>query len=302
MSISSPPRGAILALTLAAASWGIGTVVSKRAVDEIPPLTLLPIQLGASLIVLALLMRLRRLPLRDPSMPRGLGQLGLLNPGIAYALSLLGLATISASLSVLLWAMEPVLILFLAAWFLHERIGARFVVLSLVAIGGMLLVIYAPGNAGSLVGVALTVAGVASCAIYTVAARRWMADAPSTAQVVVAQQAYALVLAIGLVALSAITGSAVWPNEVSLLGWASAIGSGVLYYGMAYWFYLSGLRQVPASVAASAFYLIPVFGVAGGFVLLGERLGPLQWAGVAIASVAVLAILRRPPGSVDRTA
>ena len=44
-----------------------------------------------------------------------LGRLGLLNPGAAYALSLLGLTTITASLSVLLWALEPLMILFLAA-------------------------------------------------------------------------------------------------------------------------------------------------------------------------------------------
>ena len=50
MSPSTSPRRAVLALTLAAACWGIGTVVSKHEIDEIPPLTLLPIQLGSSLV------------------------------------------------------------------------------------------------------------------------------------------------------------------------------------------------------------------------------------------------------------
>jgi drug/metabolite transporter (DMT)-like permease len=70
----------------------------------------------------------------------------------------------------------------------------------------------------------------------------------------------------------------------------------VIYYGLAYWFYLSALRHVPASFASASFYLIPVFGVAGGFVLLGERLGPSQWLGAAIVFVAVYAILRRLRG------
>jgi probable blue pigment (indigoidine) exporter len=43
-------RRTVLALILAAACWGLGTVVSKRAIAEIPPLTLLPIQLGSSLV------------------------------------------------------------------------------------------------------------------------------------------------------------------------------------------------------------------------------------------------------------
>ena len=171
MPVSSSPRRTVLALILAAACWGIGTVVSKHAIDEIPPLTLLPIQLAASLAVLGLLMRVRGLPLRDRSASPILGRLGVLNPGLAYALSLLGLVNITASLSVMLWAIEPLLILFLAGWFLRERIGPSLIILSLVAVTGMLLVIYQPGSTGSPIGILLTVAGVACCAAYTVVSR-----------------------------------------------------------------------------------------------------------------------------------
>ena len=57
-----------------------------------------------------------------------------------------------------------------------------------------------------------------------------------------------------------------------------------------HWFYLSALRTVPASLAASSFYLIPVFGVAAGSLLLGDRLEPVQWMGVIIVAVAVALI------------
>jgi probable blue pigment (indigoidine) exporter len=286
-------RRTALALILAAACWGLGTVVSKRAIAEIPPLTLLPIQLGSSLVALALLMRWRRIPFRDPAGSPVLGRLGVLNPGLAYALSLLGLVHITASLSVMIWALEPLLILFLAAWILRERIGPLLVALSVVALGGMLLVIYQPGSTGTPLGVALSVAGVACCAIYTVVTRRWIASSDSTAQVVVAQQAYALGLAVVLAAALWFVGGAVRPETVSLAGWASAIGSGVLYYAMAYWLYLAALRNVPASIAAVSFYLIPVFGVAGGFLLLGDRLQPWQWAGVVVVLAAIAVILGR---------
>jgi probable blue pigment (indigoidine) exporter len=188
MSHASSRRRAVLALTLAAASWGAGVVISKRAVEEIPPLTLLAIQLAVSLVALALLMRLRGIPFRDRSAAPVLGRLGLLNPGLAYALSLLGLVHITASLSVLLWAMEPLLILLLAGLLLGERIGPSLVVLSIVAVGGLLLVIYQPDSTGSLVGVALTLAGVACCAVYTIIARRWLGTSASTAQVVAARR------------------------------------------------------------------------------------------------------------------
>jgi probable blue pigment (indigoidine) exporter len=296
LSGTIPITRSVLALILAAAAWGIGTVVSKRAVAEIPPLTLLPIQLAASVAVLVLLMRWRRIPLRDPSAPPLLGRLGMLNPGLAYALSLMGLTHISASLSVLLWALEPILILVLAARFLSERVGWIVLALSAVAVSGMLLVAYQPGTAGNVLGVALTVAGVLCCAVYTVATRRWIGASDGTAPVVVAQQAYALGLGLGVVAVLWLLGGAVRPEAVTPLGWASAIGSGVLYYAVAYWFYLSALRNVPASFAAASFYLVPVFGLAGSFLLLGERLEPAQWLGVVIVSIAVIAILRRTRG------
>ena len=50
---------------------------------------------------------------------------------------------------------------------------------------------------------------------------------------------------------------------------------------------------MPASLAAVSFYLIPIFGVAGASLLLGERLDPIQWVGVVIALAAVLLITRR---------
>jgi drug/metabolite transporter (DMT)-like permease len=281
-------------LALAAVCWGLGTVMSKAALTELPALSLLAIQLAASLAVLAIAMRIRRIPLLGADPPL-LGRLGILNPGIAYGLSLLGLVTITASLSVLLWILEPLLILALAAWFLGERVTPPFVVLSLVAIGGLVLVIYEPAVATSqLVGVALTVAGVACCAVYTVVTRRYMPEARETSQVVVAQQAHGLAFVLVMVVMVAAFGGTLVPAGITPAGPAAAVVSGTLYYAGAYWFYLGALRRVPASLAAASYYLIPIVGVAASAVFLGERLDARQWIGVVIVLVAVVGAARRP--------
>ena len=57
-------RADLVKLILAATCWGIGTVFSKRALEEIAPLTLLPIQLTVSLAVLVVL--IRRQGMSDP--------------------------------------------------------------------------------------------------------------------------------------------------------------------------------------------------------------------------------------------
>ena len=110
------------ALIAAAGCWGVGTVVSKQVVDDVTPLTLLPVQLTVSCAFLLVVALIRREPLVWTPPVRRLAALGVLNPGIAYALGLIGLTTITASMSVLLWALEPVAILLLAALVLRERI------------------------------------------------------------------------------------------------------------------------------------------------------------------------------------
>ena len=275
-------------LILAAASWGVGTVLSKRALDDIPPLTLLPIQLLASLAVLAVVMRRRRMSFRRS--PKLLARLGILNPGLAYVLSLLGLVSISASLSVLLWAIEPVPILILATWLLRERVTSLVMLLSFVALIGMVVVVFDPASSGQLIGVALTLAGVGCCAVYAIVARRWLGTADSTGEVVLAQQLYALAFSLVAVVAIGLLGGAVRPESISAAALVSAVGSGVLYYAAAYWCYLSALRTVPASVAAISFYLVPVFGVGAGHLLLGERLDVRQWLGAAIVLSAVLSV------------
>jgi len=284
-------------LILAAACWGLGTVVSKRALAELPAPTLLAIQLTVSVAVLGVLLARRREAARNRA-PAAVGRLGLLNPGLAYALSLLGLLSISASLSVLLWALEPLLIVVLAAWVLGEHLSRRLGGLTVLAVAGMAVVVFDPDGGGSLVGVGLTVAGIACCAVYSVITRRWLPGADSTGDVVLAQQAYGLLFAVGLTAAVFIVGGAVAPFTLSAAGVASAIVSGVLYYAAAYWFYLAALRNLPASRAVISFYLIPIVGVAGGALLLGERLDIRQWIGAAIVLAAVVASAREPGAAV----
>jgi drug/metabolite transporter (DMT)-like permease len=285
-------RRATVWLVLAAASWGLGTVIAKRAVAEVAPLTLLAVQLLSSVVLLTVLMRVRGVPLRDAGAPALLGRLGLLNPGLAYALSLTGLVSISASLSVLLWALEPLLILVLAALVLRERISSVVVGLSVLAIVGLLSVA-GPAVSASGVGVALTIAGVIACAIYTIVVRRSIATSDSTAQVVLAQQVHALALILGIVVVAALGGRGTGLEGVTAAGLISAVASGIVYFAVAYWCYLTALRRLPANVAAASFYLVPVFGVVGGFTFLGDMLSVLQWLGVAVAAGAVISILAR---------
>ncbi len=296
VSIGHPRRRttstAVAALVAAAACWGLGTVVSKQVVDDVPPLTLLPLQLAGSCLLLLVVVLARGESLTWAPSARRLAALGVLNPGIAYALGLVGLTTITASMSVLLWALEPVAILLLAALVLREQLPMALVGSVLGAVAGVVLVVYRPGAAGATIGIALTLVSVACCAVYTVLTRRLLLD-DSSLGVVLAQQAAALVFAGILATVMALLGGGGWALAgLHLADYVGAALSGVLYYGLGFAFFLAGLRRFPASVAGSFLPLIPVFGIAAGYVI-GERLEPRQWLGAAIILVAVTAVATR---------
>ncbi|MFC7496815.1 MULTISPECIES: DMT family transporter [unclassified Nocardioides] len=293
LGVSHRPYTAVAALIAAAACWGFGTVTSKQVVDDVTPLTLLPAQLAVSCALLVAVALVRREPFAwTPSMRR-LAALGALNPGAAYALGLVGLTSITASMYVLLWATEPVVILLLAALVLREHISPGLAVLVAVAVLGVLVVVYRPGAAGDTVGIVLTLVSVGFCAAYSVLTRRMLLD-DSALAVVLAQQAVALAFAAVLATIVTLAGGTGWdlsgPNTSA---WLGAAVSGILYYGLGFWFFVTALRRVPASYAGAFLPLIPVFGLAAGY-LTGERLDARQWVGAVVIVTAVLAVALLP--------
>ncbi|CCH72502.1 DMT family transporter [Nostocoides australiense] len=157
MPEASASRHAVLVI-LATACWGGGTVLSKLVLDRgVSPMALLAVELAASSSLLGLgALTVGARPRWSPTLGK-LALLGVLNPGTAYALALFGLTSITASLSVLLWATEPILIMGLAALLLRERIAAASLMSVAVAVMGVLLVVFTPGVTGDALGITLTV-------------------------------------------------------------------------------------------------------------------------------------------------
>ncbi len=223
-----------------------------------------------------------------------LALLGLLNPGLAYTLSMLGLARTTASVATLLWAAEPALIVVTAWLLLQEPITFRFLAATAAAACGVLLVSGVLGGGRALgadtYGGALILGGVFFCALYTVLSRR-IASTIDPLPAVAIQQTVGLAWVV-----------AIWPLEPrgDAIGSLAALSNrellggallGLMYYGAAFWLYLNALRSVPATTASIFLNLTPVFGVAAAYAFLGERLSASQWLGAAIILLSVLALL-----------
>jgi drug/metabolite transporter (DMT)-like permease len=283
-------------LLLAAACWGFATVMTKGALASVPPLTLLVVQLTVSVVLLWGL-----LATQGVRLPRGReiaqwGLIGVLNPGIAYTFGLLGLTLTTASMSTLIWAVEPILILGLAWLILCERLTRPLIALSALAIAGVILVVGITPDVGpdsSVLGNLLVLAGVFCCALYTVLTRRAGAHADPLL-VVALQQTFAMAWALLIWPIELLNGSGVDLAAITPGAWFWAAASGIFYYALAFWFYVTGLKNMPASLAGLFLNLIPIFGVSGAYLFLGERLGIVQWLGAVLILVAVFSILRLP--------
>ena len=287
---------AVAAAVLSAACWGTATVMSKAVLAHMPPLTLLSVQLTASIAVLwlAVLVLQRRVRLDRQSRRASLS--GLLEPGLSYTFGILGLALTTASSAALLGAAEPLFILFLAWLVLKERIGTPMLAMAAMATFGILLVMFPdtgdlPGQ-GSLTGDLLVLAGTFFGAFYVITTRKLVRrlDPLSLSAL---QQSVGLLWTLGvlLVALAfglSVLGVAGVPLPILLL----AALSGVVQYALAFWFYLFALQSLPANVAGFYLTLIPVFGLAAAFLFLGESLTALQWVGALCVIAAVAAISR----------
>ena len=215
--------------------------------------------------------------------------LGALNPALAYALALLGLVTVSASLAVLIWALEPVVVAVLALLLLRERLSAPVLALTFVAVVGAILVLGGSGASGDVTGIALTIAAVSACGLYTVLTRRLVLDDGSLV-VVLGQQVLALILVlVGLAVMALVTGGVALGSRPDAGTASLAVGSGIVYYGLAFVCYVSGLRHLPATAAGAVLPLIPVWGFGAAFIA-GDRLSWLQWLGAIVVGASVLAV------------
>jgi drug/metabolite transporter (DMT)-like permease len=278
-------RSGPLLMVASAFSWAAGVVVTKLVLDrsDAPSTSVLAVQLGGSVLVLALAALVTRTPLRGAW---SRGWVGLLEPGIAYYLALAGLALTSATNASILGSLEPVLVPLLLLLLFRERPAARIVVVVIAATVGSMLVSLSGSSGGSdWRGDLLIVGSVTAAALYVVLASAQVAELPPVASALT-QQVWAVGL-VGAVLAVGLGGRGAWAApDVSDL--ALMLASGVLNYALPFWLYLVALTKMPVARAAAYLTLIPPFGVVLAAAVLGEQVTLFHAVGGALVVASLL--------------
>jgi drug/metabolite transporter (DMT)-like permease len=278
-----------LAMVGSAACWGSATTMSKSALADFPPLTLLVVQLVASVSFLWIVVWLTRPKLQADRAFLVASLAGILEPGLAYAVGLAGLTLTTASNASLLFAAEPLLIVLLA-WVLLRSPPSWALIGWIVVAGIGVVLVTAPDagmTAGALTGDLLILLGTALAALYVVVSSQMVLARPAIV-LAAGQQSAGLASAVLILAAALATGV----EQVDLTGFTAASlafagASGIIQYALAFWLYLLGLKHLSAREAGLWLGLIPVFGIATAVAFLHEvpTLAMLLGAAIIISAV-----------------
>ncbi|MFI5933797.1 DMT family transporter [Actinoplanes sp. NPDC051494] len=276
----------LAALVTAALFWGSAGTFIKFALDSWQPMTLLTVQLlGANLVLWPLLL------IRGYHRPRQLGRLaliGVLEPGVCYALITIGLQHTTAANAAVISGLESCLVVVLAAIFLRERLAARGVLGLLLAVVGVLVLGGAAPDSSLNIGDILTFGGILAAAVYVLIARG-IADSVDPLTMTAHQFGFgmAVILPFGI-GEAAVRGAGVYTGH-SAGDWLVALAIGVVGFAGSFLLYNYALAHVRAARAGIVLNLLPVFGLVSAIVVLGERPGIAQvaGAGLIVASIFV---------------
>ena len=270
-----------VAAMAAAALWGTAGVVAKPLLTSaVGPAQLVAVRLTAAALILAASGRTR--PVERHWWPY-LALFGILGISASQFAYYGAIAAANVATAVFLQYLAPVLV---AAWLVaveRQRLGWSVLAAVGLAVLGTLTLVSRPGGGLAITpaGLAFGLASAVAFGFYTLYARVGLAGLDAWTMLGWAMAAGALVW--DIVARPWLLLGHLGATDWLGLGFIAVFGT-VLPFGL----YLAALRRLdPARVAVVA-TLEPVVAAGLGWWWLGERLGPLQVAGMVVILAAVV--------------
>ncbi len=248
------------------ALWGASFPLLRIASPAFGPMALAGIRCALASLVLALLMRLlgQSWPARTTWLAlAGLSLLTVVAPFVLFNWAAL---TLPAGYSAVLNATAPVFGLLAAAVAGDEKITPRKLLGCAAGFAGVALLVQLGPVAATPAVVLAALACTAAAACYGVGSifmKRASSRHPPLAAAATIHVAAALMLAVPV-------GVAVPTMQLNPGVWLAVALLGLVTSGFMYWISMRLMREIPASAATSAAFMIPLFGVTWGALFLAE--------------------------------
>jgi drug/metabolite transporter (DMT)-like permease len=281
----------LLLLFLLAALWGPSFLFIKVAVAEIPPLTLVlgRVAIGASFLLVALLLRRQRLS-RDRRIWGYLAVMAVLQNALPWTLLSWGEQSIDSATASILNGTTPIFTIVLAHFLVPgDRLTPAKLTGVLMGFAGLLLLIapsLADGLRATTLGLVAVTVAAASYAVALVYSRNRLRGLPP----LVAPASQLLLATLFMFPLTMAVDQPWTLAAPSTAAVASLLALGIFGTGLAFVVYYRLLEAATPTYISMVTYIIPVFGIILGVLVLDERLTWYSLAGFALILAGVMAV------------
>jgi drug/metabolite transporter (DMT)-like permease len=285
--------GMLLALSVL---WGGSFLFVGVAVKELPPLTIVVLRVGLAALALHVLLQVRGMGMpRDPQLWATFFVMGVLNNAIPFTLIAWGQGHIASGVASILNATTPLFTVIVAHyWTADEKITPGRVAGVIVGFAGVAVMI---GGAALL---SLGVDILAQIAVLT--AGLFYAFSGVYGRRFNAMGVEPLVTTAGMLTASSVILLPVtlivdqpWTLATpSLAAAASVLALALISTALAYLLFFRILASAGTTNLSLVTFIIPINAIVLGTILLGERLEPKHFAGMALIGLGLAAIDGRP--------
>jgi drug/metabolite transporter (DMT)-like permease len=288
-----------LLLALLALVWGVHWSITKIGLDYLPPYAYGALRAGIGLgTMLAITAgsrpdRLRLPPREDWPVVLSVG-LGQIAAGIV--LMNLALQVVAPGRSAILVYTMPLWVAVMQISSLRVGGGARQLGGLALGLTGIVLLINPLsidwGSSGQLLGTAELLASAVMWAATTIHIRthHWHATPMEL-------EPWQLLVGFVPLVVAAVAFDGGRPIDVEPISVFAVLYSGILATALAFWLSQSISRALSPLAATMGFLAVPVVGLVSSFLLVGEPLGPLDAAGIALTFAGIVVVsTRRAPG------
>ncbi len=283
---------------LAVIFWGFSFIATKVALREVHPFTLLTLRyaIGALLLLIFQLGRdrtfLKRFSRHDWFYMIVLAAVGVSGLGLLQAYGLLYTTAINTGWII---AINPVLIILLARFFLQETITFRKVSGILLGFLGIFLIISKGTFSRSLFqfastyGDLLVLASALAWSSFTVAGKGILSRFSPLATIT------PVMFVGGLLVLPLSLFKGEWNHlfNLSITTWTAILFLGFFCSGLGYLFWYSALEKRDSGVVGIYLYLEPFVTLIGAYLLLGEEIGWITMIGGGMVLAGVFLATRK---------
>lgn len=272
------------ALLLLGALWGASFIFIRIAAPVLGPIWLIDLRVWiAGIVLLIYALIVRKLPDFKREWKYYL-MLGLLNAAIPFTLIAYSAVHLNASLTAILNATTPLFTAIVARFWLKEYLSVRKVIGILIGLAGVCILMGWSAVPFTLevwlsIGASLTAAlfyGIGS--VYT---KRTFTNTPALSLSIGQQLAAGIIL----IPLSAVT---VPTATISLTVMIAVLGLAVLCTAIGYLLYFYLVEHVGPTKTVSVTFLVPLFGILWGILLLNEHITLGTIVGLIVIFIGVI--------------